>query len=102
MIHRIVIMTFKAEWVDDFLQVFDDSKEMIRNFPGCKGLKLLRDTNNESKLSTFSLWESEEALNNYRHSELFSVTWSNTKILFADRPVAFSNLLERDMGFETF
>ena len=102
MIHRIVIMSFKTELVDEFIQVFDDSKEMIRNFTGCKGLKLLRDTHNESKLSTFSLWESEDALNNYRHSELFSVTWAKTKVLFADRPVAFSNVLERDMGFETF
>jgi heme-degrading monooxygenase HmoA len=67
-----------------------------------QGIEIAARYTQRIKLSTFSLWESEEALNNYRHSELFSVTWAKTKILFADRPVAFSNLLERDMGFETF
>jgi heme-degrading monooxygenase HmoA len=39
---------------------------------------------------TYSHWTGEEALDNYRHSELFRVTWAKTKQLFADRPEAWS------------
>ena len=36
-------MTFKEEEVDNFLKVFNSSKQKIRNFPGCKYLELHRD-----------------------------------------------------------
>ena len=39
---------------------------------------------------TYSHWESEEALNKYRDSELFKSVWSFTKALFAEKPQAFS------------
>jgi heme-degrading monooxygenase HmoA len=39
---------------------------------------------------TYSLWESTDALEAYRQSELFRTTWSATKLLFAERAVAFS------------
>lgn len=90
MIQRIVTMTFQENAIESFLAVFDDSKEQIRNFPGCKGLKLMQTTNKPCQLSTFSLWESEEALDAYRNSPLFQSTWAKTKVLFADKPVAFS------------
>ena len=37
-----------------------------------------------------SFLENEEALNAYRHSELFRSTWAKTKVLFAEKPIAFS------------
>lgn len=91
MIHRIVTMTFREDEIDSFLEVFDASKNHIRNFPGCLGLTLLQTTNKPFQMSTFSIWENEEALDAYRHSELFKGTWAKTKILFAEKPVAFSN-----------
>jgi heme-degrading monooxygenase HmoA len=91
MIHRIVTMTFREDEIDSFLEVFDDVKIHIRNFPGCLGLTLLLTTDKPFQMSTFSLWENEEALDAYRHSDLFKVTWAKTKILFAEKPVAFSN-----------
>jgi heme-degrading monooxygenase HmoA len=39
---------------------------------------------------TFSIWENEEALENYRQSELFRSTWSKTKVLFSDKPNAWT------------
>jgi heme-degrading monooxygenase HmoA len=39
---------------------------------------------------TISQWESEEALNNYRHSEFFKQTWVKTKALFQERAEAYS------------
>ena len=40
---------------------------------------------------TYSHWESESALNQYRDSELFKSVWAFTKTLFSDKPVAFSS-----------
>jgi quinol monooxygenase YgiN len=90
MIHRIVTMTFREDEIDSFLEVFDESKIRIRNFPGCLGLTLLQTTDKPYQMSTFSIWENEAALNVYRHSELFRSTWAKTKILFAEKPIAFS------------
>ena len=39
---------------------------------------------------TLSFWENEEALNAYRDSELFKTTWAKTKILFSDKPQAWT------------
>ena len=90
MIHRIVTMTFREDEIDSFLEVFDESKIRIRNFPGCLGLTLLQTTDKPYQMSTFSIWENEEALDAYRHSEFFRSTWAKTKVLFAEKPIAFS------------
>lgn len=98
MLIRIVKMTFIPEKTGDFLDVFNSSKEKIRNFEGCKNLELLRDVNNRSVYFTYSHWESEAALENYRNSELFKSTWEKTKILFASKAEAWS--VERVIGLE--
>ncbi len=95
MIERIVIMTFSEESIADFLEIFDASAEKIRAFPGNHGLKLIQHTSKHSQLSTYSLWDSEESLNNYRNSELFATTWAKTKVLFSEKPIAFSNKIIR-------
>ena len=41
-------------------------------------------------LFTYSHWEDEESLNNYRISETFKEVWPQTKALFAAKPQAFS------------
>jgi quinol monooxygenase YgiN len=84
-------MTFREEAVDDFLENFEANKENIRNFPGCCHLELWQDENHKNIFMTYSHWESEEALNQYRDSELFKSVWSFTKTLFAEKPVAFSS-----------
>lgn len=90
MITRIVRMTFSPEKTEEFLEIFRSSKEKIRAFEGCKHVELLQDVNNSSVYSTYSLWESEAQLNNYRESELFGQVWPKTKKLFADKPQAWS------------
>ncbi len=80
-------MTFQEDKVDDFIQVFEDTKQRIRNFPGCRHLELWRTGN---VFFTFSMWENETALDHYRFSELFKTTWSRTKILFAEKAEAWS------------
>jgi heme-degrading monooxygenase HmoA len=51
----------------------------------------LRDKNAQNVMLTYSYWLSEEHLNAYRDSELFKTTWAATKVLFLDKPVAFSS-----------
>lgn len=90
MIKRIVKLTFKEDKLQDFFTIFDESHELIRAFPGCQHLELLQGLDNPSICFTYSFWDSPEALDKYRHSDLFKGTWARTKVLFNDRPEAWS------------
>jgi quinol monooxygenase YgiN len=83
-------MTFIPEKVNEFLDIFNLSKELIRHFEGCSHLELLNDINSDVIFFTYSYWENEQALNTYRNSELFMSVWSKTKILFAAKTEAWS------------
>ncbi|WP_299113882.1 antibiotic biosynthesis monooxygenase family protein [uncultured Winogradskyella sp.] len=90
MLVRIVKMSFEPSGIEEFLTNFERNKEKIRNFEGCNFLELYRDQNNTSIFFTYSYWNSEDDLNNYRHSELFKGVWANTKPLFNEKPEAWS------------
>ncbi len=90
MIVRIVKMSFRAEELDNFKQIFLTTKDKIRNFEGCKYVELLNDIQKPTIFFTYSHWESEEHLEKYRHSELFKTTWAKTKILFAEKAETWS------------
>lgn len=90
MIIRIVKMTFAPDKVDDFLNHFNQWKNQIRNMPGCTHLELLNDINNPNIFFTYSYWDSENDLNNYRNSELFEMVWAQTKTWFIAKPEAWS------------
>lgn len=84
-------MTFEPTACPQFLEIFEASKDKIRSFPGCRHLELWRCTApNQHVFMTHSHWDSEQALETYRHSELFRTTWAKTKSLFSDRPEAWS------------
>lgn len=87
---RIVKMSFHPEHIDQFLANFDQKKEFIRKSPGCRLLELYRGKQDENIFFTYSYWEKEEDLENYRNSELFKEVWAETKVLFNDRPLAWS------------
>ena len=97
MLIRIVRMTFQKEKVSEFLKLFTQSKHLIRNFAGCNRLELHIDCEKENIFSTYSVWEDEESLNNYRNSDLFKDVWGQTKLLFDKHPVAISNRLIEDV-----
>ena len=90
MLIRIVRMTFRLEAISAFLENFETHKHLIRNSPGCHHVELWQDHADKNIFVTYSHWESEEALNKYRDSELFKSVWSFTKALFSDKPQAFS------------
>ena len=87
---RIVKMSFQEDKVEAFLNNFNENKLAIRSFEGCKLLELYRDKTNSNIFFTYSYWDDESDLENYRHSELFKNVWANTKALFNAKPEAWS------------
>lgn len=90
MFTRIVKMEFQEEAVVEFLENFKTVKEKIRNFPGCLFLELYQDKNQKAIFFTYSRWNTEDDLENYRNSDLFKKVWAQTKPLFQERAQAWS------------
>jgi autoinducer 2-degrading protein len=87
---RIVKLSFHQEHIPAFLENFEIMKEKIRNATGNRLLELYQDKDNPDIFFTYSYWESEADLENYRQSELFLDVWSFTKKLFNAKPEAWS------------
>lgn len=83
-------MRFREGTSDEFLEVFNASCGKIRAFPGCHHLELLRNESDACHFMTYSKWDSTEALEQYRVSELFQSTWAKTKPLFETKAEAWS------------
>lgn len=90
MITRIVRLTLQPEKAAAFLERFNTTYPAIRNFPGCSHLRLFQDADQPHVFITYSHWDNEDCLENYRQSPLFQATWSEVKPMFAAAPVAFS------------
>lgn len=87
---RIVKLSFHEENIPAFLENFETIKDRIRSAPGNRLLELYQDKNNKSIFFTYSYWETEQDLENYRTSEFFNEVWSFTKKLFNEKPEAWS------------
>ena len=83
-------MSFHEENIPAFLENFEIMKEKIRNADGNRYLELYQDKNNPCIFFTYSFWETEDDLENYRKSALFDGVWTFTKKLFNDKPEAWS------------
>lgn len=87
---RIVKMSFQPEKIDTFLAIFEEKKDFIRASKGCKLLELYQDKTNPEIFFTYSYWNKEEDLENYRNSDLFKNVWAKTKVFFNDKPQTWS------------
>jgi (4S)-4-hydroxy-5-phosphonooxypentane-2,3-dione isomerase len=87
---RIVKMSFHEENIPAFLENFEKMKMHIRNAKGNRLLELYQDKQNPCVFFTYSYWETEDDLQNYRKSALFDEVWTFTKKLFNDKPEAWS------------
>lgn len=90
MLHRFVKMTFRKEEIENFKAIFVSKQALIAGFEGCKKVNLLQDQQDERIFFTHSIWRSAQDLEKYRNSSLFRTTWAATKVLFADKPDAWS------------
>ncbi|MEM1042687.1 MAG: antibiotic biosynthesis monooxygenase [Bacteroidota bacterium] len=96
MLIRTVRMTFRPDAVEDFLAMFDGVAPQIRAVRGCRYLELWRDARFPNILTTYSHWESADALDAYRQSDLFRSTWATTKQWFAAPTVAHSQHVQAE------
>ncbi len=87
---RIVKLSIADIHIDEFLNMFDAKKKLIRNFSGCQHLELYQDKHNTNIFFTYSYWNAESDLNAYRHSDLFKGVWAKTKTMFNGKPEAWS------------
>lgn len=87
---RIVKMRFQEDKIEAFLENFHKVKNHIRGFEGNQFLELYRDKEDPRIFFTYSYWDKEESLENYRNSDLFKEVWAFTKALFSDKPEAWS------------
>jgi len=90
MIVRIVKMTFRADEVERFQELFEGWKPRIRSFPGCRHLELLHDVDDPRIFFTYSHWDGQADLEKYRVSEVFASVWPVVKGLFAAPAEAWS------------
>lgn len=93
MIKRLVKLTFQANKTADFIEIFEASKDKIRAMSGCQHVELLRDATTTNVFFTLSLWDTEGSLEAYRQSDLFRTTWAKTKVLFSDKPAAWTTTM---------
>jgi len=85
-------MTFLPEKVEEFMDIFNQIKNAIAEFEGCEYIELVRDKDNKNIFFTISRWKEQSYLEKYRNSELFKHTWAKTKILFIEKPEAWSTV----------
>ncbi len=90
MIIRIVKLNFHEENIDAFLENFNSIENKIRNSDGNRFLQLLQDKNDRCTFFTYSHWETEQDLENYRNSAFFDEVWRFTKKLFNKKAEAWS------------
>lgn len=83
-------MTFDKNKISDFQASFNSIKEDIIGFKGCELLELYQDKNDPCIFFTYSYWTSEKDLNNYRDSAFFNKVWTRTKMMFTEKPLAWS------------
>ncbi len=98
MIIRIVKLTFRDDTLQDFFSLWDTARHRVISMPGCRFVEMYH-VKESPVCFTYSIWDSENDLDAYRDSETFKSTWKATKILFGDRPQAWTT---HSKGFEGF
>ena len=87
---RIVKLSLKEEYIVAFLANFEIVKHKIRNAHGNRFLELYQDKGDKTLFFTYSHWNTELDLENYRKSDFFNEVWTYTKTLFDKKPEAWS------------
>ena len=90
MVVRIVKMVFYKNRREDFARISTSLQHKIRKVKGCLQLDLLQDIRHKNIFFSYSLWESEEHLNNYRNSDFFLQTWGKVSRWFKEKAQAWS------------
>lgn len=87
---RVVKLTLKREHQDDFVRFFKEHQSTIEGHEGCHSVELHKTTRDEGVFFTLSLWDSEEALDDYRNSSFFKTIWPQVKLWLSEKTEAYS------------
>lgn len=79
MITRIVKLQIASDSCDEWEALFQKVKPLIESVPGCHQVILLKSSN--GIYFTYSQWDSEQALEDYRSSAFFGEVWPKIKAL---------------------
>lgn len=90
MITRIVKLKMNVEDVASFTTYFQTVCETIRHQPGCHSLQAWQDIKDNTIFFTYSIWDSEQDLDNYRDSAFFLEFWKTVKPWFAAKAEVWS------------
>ena len=90
MIVRIAKLTIQTEKAEQFKIFFHQSHFKIVNFKGCMHVELIQESLNKNIFFTYSHWENEKMLEEYRNSKIFKSIWNQTKLFFSEKPQAWS------------
>ena len=90
MITRIVKLEFQDDKIDEFLSFFDSIKQVVNSFPGCEGMMLYVDINDPTIVITYSYWQEQSNLDDYRNSSQFGSIWPKIKPWFSEKPQAWT------------
>jgi heme-degrading monooxygenase HmoA len=90
MVIRIVKLGIREDKVESFRSTFRENRHLISTFPGCQEVRLVFDLNESGIHFTISIWNSEEDIERYRNSALFTKIWSTVKPWFSTKPEAWS------------
>ena len=83
-------MHFREECLDEFKAIYSSTKDKIESQPGCYSVELMVDIDDPCTMFTYSIWEDQKSLAQYRNSDVFKEVWPRTKALFATGPKAWS------------
>ncbi len=88
MIVRVVHLPADPEKFDELAELYERGAKVVRSWPGALKLELFHDSEEPYTLVTISHWESEEALQDYRHSEYFRGFWPKVRATLRGRASA--------------
>ena len=95
MIRRIVKLSILENEIAHYRSLFLKNRKAIRSFKGCQHVEMFHCISEPSIFFTYSHWDNEESLEEYRNSDLFRSIWTKVKPLFADKAEAWSlNLVD--------
>ena len=90
MIVRIVKLMISKKKTIDFCLFFNTKKSQIEEINSFIKVELFQNNEELNLYFTYSDWEDEELLDNYRNSVFFKNLWSNTKLYFCGKAEAWS------------
>jgi len=84
--HLLVQFKVKADQVDEFVALLQESKSRIAGAPGCLGVDVLHSTDNKDKVVLSEIWETKEQHDQYAEQMRASGSMNKMAPFLAGQP----------------